>query len=328
MPSYYFHLAFELYRQSLDTTNQNPPCTTSLATNSPSTIQDVATTDLYQSAGIVEESYHHPCNLDIFDAVLPAHRASSWASRIAPKREYKRGVEDLSRSRESSRVGRSLRAARKPDIGEDALTAGQEEEDSQTETEDCGERTLDSKCCDWRLGKISVESIDIEQVRSAGDDMEAQEQKKNHDLNGTGASGDVALRGKYIPSNPRTTEFGWGVVHLYRDAQESPELGGGIASYSTGASSKNAVEVSEDVAFVDKECTTLCILAVPSYMTPSDLLGWLGDETREVVSHFRLVRTGRSNKFMVLIKFRDAKITKNWQNEWNGKLFNSMEVCA
>jgi hypothetical protein len=61
-------------------------------------------------------------------------------------------------------------------------------------------------------------------------------------------------------------------------------------------------------------------------MTPSDFLGFVGEPTRENVSHFRLIKTSRANKYMVLMKFREAKRAREWRKQWNGKAFNSMEV--
>jgi hypothetical protein len=124
----------------------------------------------------------------------------------------------------------------------------------------------------------------------------------------------LATKGRFIPTDPKSTELGWGVVHLYRDADETPGL---YDEATPGAPPFDA----------DK-CSTLCILAVPSYMGPADLLGWLGERSREEVSHFRLIRTERANKYMVLMKFRDAEMARAWQRDWNGKPFNSMEVCS
>jgi BRCA1-associated protein len=138
----------------------------------------------------------------------------------------------------------------------------------------------------------------------------------NHTTHVGASSGGLATKGKFAPSDPKNTEVGWGVVHLYREGQETPGLYDDIAS---GAG-------SDGKAFNEEDCTTLCILAVPSYMTPSDLLGYVGEQTREDVTHFRLIRTGRANKYMVLMKFRDAQKAREWRREWNGKLFNSMEV--
>lgn len=124
-------------------------------------------------------------------------------------------------------------------------------------------------------------------------------------------TGGLATKGKFIPSDLKNTEIGWGVVHLYRDGQETPGLYDEIDG------------TSKD--FKEDQCTTLCILAVPSYMTPSDFLGFMGEQTREEVSHFRLIRTSRANKYMVLMKFREAQQAREWRKEWDGKAFNSME---
>lgn len=109
----------------------------------------------------------------------------------------------------------------------------------------------------------------------------------------------------------KNTEIGWGVVHLYRDGEESAGL------WSVGG---------EEVYDGEEDCTTLCIPAVPSYLTPSDFLGFVGEKTRGVVSHFRMVMTGRMNRYLVLMKFRDGGVAKRWRAEWDGKVFNSMEV--
>jgi BRCA1-associated protein len=103
-------------------------------------------------------------------------------------------------------------------------------------------------------------------------------------------------------------------VHLYREGQETPGLYDDARAAGAGGE------------FKEEECTTLCILAVPSYMTPSDFLGFVGERTREEVSHFRMIKTSRANKYMVLMKFREAKDAREWRKEWNGKTFNSMEV--
>lgn len=77
----------------------------------------------------------------------------------------------------------------------------------------------------------------------------------------------------------------------------------------------------------EDDCTTLCILAVPAYLSGSDFLGFVGEKTLDDVCHFRMIRTSRANRYMVLMKFRNGKKASEWQKEWNGKVFNSMEVC-
>ena len=159
---------------------------------------------------------------------------------------------------------------------------------------------------DYRYDAVSIESIDMESSKGQ--------------LVKSGASG-LHTKAVYIPSDPKTTEVGWGVVHLYRDTEENPTV-------DTDAGARRSVERTRGDAgeqFDPEDCTTLCILAVPSWMMPSDLLGFVGDQAREDVSHFRLIRTGRANKYMVLLKFRSPKRAKDWQKAYNGRLFSVAE---
>lgn len=158
---------------------------------------------------------------------------------------------------------------------------------------------------------------------------------------GTDILGGLRTKGRYIPLDQKTTDSVWGIVHLYRDAQETPYLigddypadlkGSSAAARQPGdqfgghySNNNNRVEGDSP----DEECTTLCILAVPSYLSPSDFLGFVGETTMDEVSHFRMIRTARANRYMVLMKFRSGKKAKEWQRVWNGKVFNSMEVSS
>ena len=167
----------------------------------------------------------------------------------------------------------------------------------------------------------------------------------------------MRTKGRYIPLDQEVGDSVWGIVHLYREAQDTPYLAGNDDDYPTylkgsaaaarhpseqqlgGASRAQAqaqgrgkgstdlgaypfpTTVSED------DCSTLCILAVPSYLLPSDFLGFVGEKTMEDVSHFRMIRTPRANRYMVLMKFRSGGKAKAWQKEWNGKAFDSIWVC-
>lgn len=177
---------------------------------------------------------------------------------------------------------------------------------------------------------------------------------------GTDILGGLRTKGRYIPLDQEVGESVWGIVHLYRDVQETPYLAGNDDDYPTylkgsaaaarhpseqqaGGASRAAshthgkgsadltaypfpVTVSSSGKEED-ECSTLCILAVPSYLSPPDFLGFVGQKTMDDVSHFRMIRTPRANRYMVLMKFRNGRKAKVWQKEWNGKVFNSMEVC-
>ncbi|KAE8348647.1 BRCA1-associated protein 2-domain-containing protein [Aspergillus coremiiformis] len=159
---------------------------------------------------------------------------------------------------------------------------------------------------------------------------------------GTDILGGLRTKGRYIPLDQQSSESVWGIVHLYRDAQETPYLiEEDYPSYLKGSAAARQpydglggnIKLRQDVhgeeqsssLQPDDDCTTLCILAVPSYMSPSDFLGFVGEASMDDVSHFRMIKTARANRYMVLMKFRSGKKAKEWQKEWNGKVFNSME---
>ncbi|OOQ89961.1 putative RING and UBP finger domain protein [Penicillium brasilianum] len=175
---------------------------------------------------------------------------------------------------------------------------------------------------------------------------------------GTDILGGLRTKGRYIPLDQKVCDSVWGIVHLYRDVQETPYLAGNDDDYPTylkgsaaaarhpseqqpgGASRAQPHSRGKGSADLEAypfpmtvsssgreedECTTLCILAVPSYLSPPDFLGFVGQKTMDDVSHFRMIRTPRANRYMVLMKFRSGGKAKAWQKEWNGKVFNSME---
>ncbi|EXJ78096.1 hypothetical protein A1O3_09257 [Capronia epimyces CBS 606.96] len=179
---------------------------------------------------------------------------------------------------------------------------------------------------DHRLDRICVESAD---TPSHPGGMESAGGKDN--IIGKGIGSAISgrhMKGRYeaLESHDRTE--GWGIVHLYRDSEQTSGLYKDSAYRSSDLWSdglRNPPSGNPHPPPKDEACTTLCILAVPSYMTPSDFLSWVGEDTRSEVSHFRMVRTARANRYMVLMKFRHGKKAREWQHEWHGKVFNSME---
>ncbi|KAF5856072.1 hypothetical protein ETB97_007950 [Aspergillus alliaceus] len=201
---------------------------------------------------------------------------------------------------------------------------------------------------DLRLDKLSVECIDMIPSDQETISLKRADRRIDHRDNlvatgiGTDILGGLRTKGRYIPLDQQTSESSWGIVHLYRDTQETPylteedyplylkgsaaarqpydELGGGSKPRQNAYGEEQSSSLHPD-----DECSTLCILAVPSYMSPSDFLGFVGEASMDNVSHFRMIRTARANRYMVLMKFRSGKKAKEWQKEWNGKVFNSME---
>ena len=177
---------------------------------------------------------------------------------------------------------------------------------------------------DWRYDKIVVQDYSMAQAAAMN---KAGEEATGHITNGISAgSSGLATKGRYEPLDPKQEEVGWGVIRLYRDAEETPGLYDEPVKSPKG--SRHALKKGKDdeIPFRDEDCTTLCILAVPSYLTPSDFLGFVGEKTRDDVSHFRMIRTERGNRYMVLMRFRSGKKAREWRREWNGKAFDGMEV--
>ncbi|KAF6817903.1 Zn-finger in ubiquitin-hydrolase [Colletotrichum musicola] len=164
---------------------------------------------------------------------------------------------------------------------------------------------------DWRFGAVSIQSVDIEADGNM-DYVEAGSSSAALGVGPTFGGAGTSTKARYVPLETKNTEVGWGVVHFYREEEETPGLGQ-PPSEGDGA----------------EDCTTLCIPAVPSYLTPSDFLGYVGEKWRDDISHYRMVMTARMNRYLVLLKFRNAERARKWQREFDGKVFNSMEaqVC-
>ncbi|KAJ5619734.1 BRCA1-associated 2 [Penicillium lagena] len=226
---------------------------------------------------------------------------------------------------------------------------------------------------DKRFGAISISCIDMVaptpqegSARRASKHGNAPPLAEEDNLVAAGIGTDILggqrTKGRYIPLDQEIADSVWGIVHLYREAQETPYLTGNEDDYPSylkgsaavarqpsdqqqrqsadGASSKQPqtggsaggltaypfpATSSSSAQSPGEECTTLCILAVPSYMSSSDFLGFVGEKTLDDVAHFRMIKTARANRYMVLMKFRNAHKAMVWQKEWNGKVFNSME---
>jgi BRCA1-associated protein 2 len=123
-------------------------------------------------------------------------------------------------------------------------------------------------------------------------------------------------RGRFINLNSDTdsavsADFAYGIIHLYRDITST------LDAEITSVGRRKGSPEEENV---------LAILAVPSYMTANDFMGFVGEREQHQVSHFRLIRTEAANRYMVLLNFRTSESAKAFHKEFDGKAFNSMEV--
>lgn len=346
---YFYHLKFELYDSPTPATKHHPKRQSS---KEPTKVAD-------------RSIFLPPAGSDIFRTIFPEHArpVSEYEPRpnIILQRDYSNSVlnspsEAITNHRPSIIDCGPSRAENtynhKSDPSKTSYLGG-EQTVRQTNT---GRYTAELAVRDWRFGPVRVERIDMGPYReqssstpSLGGLSAAARKGTTRGVSSTRSGINAgprsqATQARFEPlgnesvarTGAKNTELGWGIVHLYRDDEESQNLErldnsqvtvGFAGSTSSARQDGKHVTDNEDVS---QECetntTVLCIPAVPSYMTPSDFLGWVGEKTREEVSHFRMVMTGKMNRYLVLLKFRDAAVARKWKQDFDGKVFGGMEV--
>ncbi|KAI1871359.1 uncharacterized protein JN550_004804 [Neoarthrinium moseri] len=306
MPSFFYHLKFELY--STPTPNDQPGV-----------------------PGVPDESsgriWLPPKHADIFDE-LPDHRR-----RNLPLLGYRRGEP----SRPIPNIASQLRSSL-IDCGAPRPNQSEDERNiivlSERQRLQLRQRTLsfpppqssaaikpEVAVKDWRFDRLHIESLDVGTPREGSyRDMADDGTSASTAAVAVGPSmspAGKATKARYVPFKTKNTEIGWGIVHLYREGEETPEL-------TVPVGGPDETEAGEGQA-PTVDCTTLCIPAVPSYLSPSDFLGFIGDRWRDQVSHYRIIMTGRMNRYLVLLKFRDSKQARQFRLEFDGKVFNDIE---
>lgn len=120
--------------------------------------------------------------------------------------------------------------------------------------------------------------------------------------------------------------LGQGIIRLYReyeDADDNDDESKNTRPGSTGDTISNDTVSSETSK--DGDATMVAIIALPTYFTATDLLGFIGEYYMKHISHIRILKSEKPNRFLVMIKFRDIVKAAEFQFKFNGKSFNSME---
>ena len=131
-----------------------------------------------------------------------------------------------------------------------------------------------------------------------------------------------------------TTNLPEGIVHVFRDGSSKP------------SPEELEAKVSEmSFSDLDSDGVMLGVLAVPSWMTPSDFLAFVAPAV-EGIGHLRIIRYVRDhsctaktclictfalsdfapNRSLVVLKFFKPTDAAEFAEAYNGKPFNSMEV--
>ncbi|THU91521.1 BRCA1-associated protein [Dendrothele bispora CBS 962.96] len=157
---------------------------------------------------------------------------------------------------------------------------------------------------DYRFGPIRIDWFDkanMNPLTSLG-----KEKASGMSLTGPAVA-------EFIPQGTTSgsTRLPDGVVRVFRDSENaSTDLNAGLVD----------LPILEGVV--------LGVLAVPSWMTPSDFLAFVAPAA-ENISHLRMIRDSIPNRSVVLIKFSKSEDTDEFIEAYNGKPFNSMqpELC-
>lgn len=162
---------------------------------------------------------------------------------------------------------------------------------------------------DYRYGPIRLDWTDFEQHMSTTGLSSGKEKDR---IGGP-------LIANFVPKTKSgSTNLPEGVVHLYRDCEQprssETQASGGPSDPASGS-------ISDDG-------TTLGVLSVPSWMTPSDFLAFVAPAA-EGMAHLRLIRDSMPNRSIAILKFRRSEEATEFAEAYNGKSFNSMdpETC-
>lgn len=143
---------------------------------------------------------------------------------------------------------------------------------------------------DYRLGSIKIASLD-ETFNEKTTPSSPASNKFKHSKNKKMATAAVSTGGASF----QESEPAQGILRLYKDKNEITT--GDIHLSSSQGGDKEGVSTS-DASPLDREGaqiihpdhgTAVCVLAVPSYMSPGDFLSFVGP-VRSNVSHFRIIR--------------------------------------
>lgn len=302
MPSYYYHIKFEVYPTSSPTSGETGE-TSGLSFWVPERTSD-----------IFDNLPSHPPRTRTQTTVSSGKARSSW------RRDQTATTQAKAKAKAKPNPDVIDCGTPRPPEGRDERTIVRLSERQRTlsfpppQPDIAINPRIASK--DWRFGQLRIESIDVGVYpdRSIMQATSAAAAAVGPSMGGAGK----ATKAKYVPlTTSKNTELGWGIVHLYKEEAESPELTM-LPDPVPGA------EEEQDESQID--CTTVCIPAVPSYLSPSDFLGFVGEKWWDQISHYRMVMTGRMNRYLVLMKFRETKQAQLFRRDFDGKVFNNVEV--
>lgn len=195
--------------------------------------------------------------------------------------------------------------------------------------------TQGSQCKDSRFGDITISYIDpllsdpfeelkncvnsaiLREIPSPGTYMEF-----NNCDQGTVTTPSPPIA-KYYPAAFEGNVEVSGIIHLYKDSLSLEE------SDNDAMNELNFIQTSSSAALSSAERNSVVgILAVPSSMSPSDLLEFIRPAL-DAISHIRILRDAAPNRFITVIKFKDFRDAIEFKDMYDGTPFSSLneEIC-
>ncbi|KAJ4473679.1 hypothetical protein J3R30DRAFT_706834 [Lentinula aciculospora] len=162
--------------------------------------------------------------------------------------------------------------------------------------------TFNSHHKDYRFGPIRIDWMDLNiPASSTSYSLTGKEKDRGRD-------GHAMVQFIANKTASGSTNLPEGIIHVFRECE-------------TPAGQPSASRLVTDSVI-------LAILAVPSWMAPSDLLTFVAPAA-ETISHLRILRDCVPNRSIALVKFPKPEDASEFIEAYNGKPFNSMEpeIC-
>ncbi|KAJ3756835.1 hypothetical protein EV360DRAFT_47291 [Lentinula raphanica] len=155
---------------------------------------------------------------------------------------------------------------------------------------------------DYRFGPIRIDWMDSNTPTSTTTHSSTGKEKDR------GRDGHAIAKFIANETVSGSTNLPEGVIHVFRESE------------TTSSQPSTSKLVTDSVI--------LAILAVPSWMAPSDLLTFVAPAA-ETISHIRILRDCVPNRSIALVKFPKPEDASEFIEAYNGKPFNSMEpeIC-
>ncbi|KAH9940940.1 zf-UBP-domain-containing protein [Epithele typhae] len=189
------------------------------------------------------------------------------------------------------------------------------------------DRSLDARPRkDYRLGPIRVDWVDFSDMDAPGASLPKPSLGKERE-GSTQRKGELASATFVRHSKSGSTDLPEGIVHIFRDYPGPSETNGMSYASAVANTSAQPPGQSDSRNHAESDDVTLAVLAVPSWLAPSDFLAFVAPAADGLL-HLRMIRDTAPNRSIVVMKFRDTSHVAEFIEAYNGKPFNSMEPEA